>query len=476
MRTSIAVGLVAVCLGLAGCNLFNKKKDAEGPSRPFLGSRSPAAPAAPAATPTGGAEVQADPAAPLPGASGVLAGQVVDRFNNHPAKVYIQVVDTQDGKPAGRLEVESQQGGFFYIPGLKPGHSYKLIARTKEGEKVLAGTTLAKPPNPRLSIFLSEDFAGDAPPVPDQPTVPGIRSPGGDGARLDPPEKSKPGEVLPKNDISAPSNPTGAQMWAPNPNPPATPPAPQPTMGVPVPHPENMVDGKDNTNGNKSWGNAPPPPKVDMPGPLGPPASPLPPAPQWAPGLQTPLPPVPGSSVSPAPETPAFPGVHLPSVTTPVPSCVLVGRRLDNFALNDLNFHPWEYRTNCRGKVVLIDFWFSTCMPCRMAIGHLVKLQQTYGPYGLDVVGIAYERGTPEEQVRKVREIRARYGINYTTLLGAGPTCPVKTQFRVERFPTLFLLDRNGQIVWDSGESGLGDENTRWILEAEIRRQLNMGK
>ncbi len=460
MRTSISVGLVSVCLGLAGCGLFGKRQGGSGGSRPFLGA-SPA-PAAPAAS--GAETVSIDSAGPPPGASGLLAGQVVDRFNRRPSKVYIQVVDLQEPKaqPAARLEVESQPDGYFVVQGLKPGRHYRLIARAKEGEKVLAGSTLAMPPNPRLSIFLSEELAsGDTPPVPDPPSVPGTRGAGGDNAALDPPVKTRPGETPPKNDVPAPSNPTGA-IWA-------------PARGAPPLAPDRIAHPAGGGNlalpggGNNLPGWGPSPPKVEIPGQ--PPSPILPPAPPWN---SQPATPAPSSPPASPPDTTPFPGVHLPSVSTPVPSCVVVGRRVVNFALNDLNLEPWEYRRHKRGTVVLIDFWFSSCGPCREAIGHLVRLDQTYRPYGLEIIGIAYEQGAPADQVAKVRAVRARYGINYTTLLGSGMSCPVKTQLRVEKFPTLVLLDENGQIVWHSGNEGIADEYTKRDLDTEIRRRLGV--
>jgi thiol-disulfide isomerase/thioredoxin len=459
VRTSIGVGLVAVCLGLAGCSLFGKKQTGTGGSRPFLGS----GPASGSPAPVAAETTATDPSTPPPGASGLLAGQVLDRFNRHPSKVFIQVVDLQEssGPPAARLEVESQQDGYFVVQGLKPGHHYRLIARLKDGDKVLAGSTLAKPPNPRLSIYLSEELASaDTPAVPDPPSVPGVKPSGGaDNPALDPPVKTKPGDTPPpKNDVSPPSNPTGS-IWAPNPTPPAGP----GRTGGPVF--ERVAEG----NNTEGWGRVPSSPRIDIPGQ--PPTPNLPPTPQW----NTP-PSTPSSSSPSSPEIPAFPGVHLPSVSTPVPSCVVVGRRLENFALNDLNLEPWEFRRNHskQSRVVLLDFWYSTCGPCREAISHLVKLDQTYRLYGLEIIGIAYEKGAPGEQVNKVREIRARYRASYTMLLGAGPSCPVKTQLRVEVFPTLVLLDENGQIVWHSGNEGIGDENAKRELEVEIRRRLGI--
>jgi thiol-disulfide isomerase/thioredoxin len=156
-----------------------------------------------------------------------------------------------------------------------------------------------------------------------------------------------------------------------------------------------------------------------------------------------------------------------------VPFCVLTGRKLDNFALYDLNGQPWEFRKHRRGRLVLLDFWWTMCRPCLQAIPHLTDLQQRYGSYGLEVVGIAYESDTFEQQVNRVRGARDRMGINYRLLLGGSPQdqCPVKRQFQVERFPTLILLDETGRIVMR--KEGLDAQHLE-ELRFEIRRRLGL--
>ena len=162
----------------------------------------------------------------------------------------------------------------------------------------------------------------------------------------------------------------------------------------------------------------------------------------------------------------------------PVPSCQLIGRKLENFALVDLDGNAWEFRKHKTGRLTLIDFWFSTCGPCLTAIPHLVTLQRTYKSYGLEVLGIAYEKGSIPERAAKVKSVRGRYGINYTSLLGqiGSEECPVRSQFQVTSFPTLVLVDEMGNLLWRSPpDRGLNEATIR-ELEIEIKRGLGISR
>ncbi len=42
-----------------------------------------------------------------------------------------------------------------------------------------------------------------------------------------------------------------------------------------------------------------------------------------------------------------------------------------------------------KGRVVLVNFWATWCVPCREEIPDLVRLQREFGPRGLTIVGIS---------------------------------------------------------------------------------------
>jgi thiol-disulfide isomerase/thioredoxin len=158
-----------------------------------------------------------------------------------------------------------------------------------------------------------------------------------------------------------------------------------------------------------------------------------------------------------------------------------VGGRLYNLALKDLNGDPWEWRTNRRGKLVLIDFWFVDCPHCRTAIPHLKQLQAQYGPYGLEVVGIACEKaGTVQEQALRVARLCQIQQTNYRLLLASGEANPVPVQFGVRVYPTLFLLDEDGKILWIH-EGGFARDPRERDMNLEpaslrvLRRQVEQG-
>jgi hypothetical protein len=434
VRISVGVALTLVCLSLAGCSLFGKKNGDQAGNKPFLGSGSSST-----STPSGGtAAPVAESDNPPPGASGLLAGQVIDRSNRRPQKVYIQVVDLQDSReqPTAKLEVESQQDGYFVVQGLKPGKHYRLIARVKDGDHLMTGTTLAMPPNPRLSIVVSEEnTTPSTPAVPDPPAVPG-RAPSGGGDSGTAPTKPKE-----SGSGGTPSSPTGA--------------VPLPGSGTSG-NPAWIADGPDAAFVPRS-------PDVDVKSQ--PPNFPQPPIPAKDGAI---FPPV-VAPVEPRGDNAGGPAPHPPALPTQIPSCVVVGKTVDNFALYDLDGQPWELRRNRTGRLVLLDIWTQPCAPCLVAFKYIEDLNRRYSRDGLEVVGIAYLRGSTAEQAEHARLVRARNSIRYKTLLGAGDSCPVRRKLAPYGYPTVLLLDEKGTILWSN--TGF-DEYVARQLETVIRNQL----
>ena len=57
-----------------------------------------------------------------------------------------------------------------------------------------------------------------------------------------------------------------------------------------------------------------------------------------------------------------------------------------------------------KGKVLILDFYATWCMPCRDSVPHLIGLQKKYEEQGLRVVGLNVGGPGDEQEVPGVRE------------------------------------------------------------------------
>jgi thiol-disulfide isomerase/thioredoxin len=440
VRVVPCVLIVGVSLGLSGCAMF-KKQPAPAPAAPDpLLQRSDRGEQPPTPPTNGG---PTSPVIPTSASSGVLAGQVIDSYGRPAAEAYILVkFPAQNGEPEKKpIDVAANPQGYFTISGLRPAGHYQLTARARNGQRLLAGTTWATAPNPRVLIRISEDFVTQAtPPLPPPPVWP-ERTVSNEADRARAAPKAPPRTSTP-NDAGW----GAARGRAEEPRTEKAPSAANQLPAIPI-----EAAPPDNTRIVKEKNTA----RID---PSQQPCR-TPPVNQF----RQPLP----KQAVPNEAGPAASSVPRASR---VPSCVLIGKQLVNFALYDLDDRVWEFRQRT-GKLVLLDFWGTWCTHCMPPIAHLKILQNQYRGAGLQVIGIAYQRqGTPQEQRRQVDDFCQVKRINYKVLMG-GPDCPVRNAFRVQAFPTLVLLDQNGWIVWQH-EGGLDRED---LKDLEMRIQSRLG-
>ena len=96
-----------------------------------------------------------------------------------------------------------------------------------------------------------------------------------------------------------------------------------------------------------------------------------------------------------------------------------------------------------KGKVLVLDFYATWCVPCRDSIPHLISLQKKFEEQGLIVVGLNVGGpGDPE----KVPAFAKEFGIQYAL---AKPDDDL-VNFLLsdsDAIPQTFVFDRQGQLV-----------------------------
>jgi len=93
-----------------------------------------------------------------------------------------------------------------------------------------------------------------------------------------------------------------------------------------------------------------------------------------------------------------------------------------------------------KGKVVLLDFWATTCGGCKIEIPWYVEFDGKYGGNGLALIGIDMYGESPGV----VKAFMAKSGMKYPVAIG---TDAIGNQFGVKALPLTLLIDRSGRIA-----------------------------
>ncbi len=113
-----------------------------------------------------------------------------------------------------------------------------------------------------------------------------------------------------------------------------------------------------------------------------------------------------------------------------------------------------------RGRVVVLNFWATWCVPCQKEMPDLSAIQNDYAALGVQVIGAAGDAAADSAKVLKfIREFK----VNFPVWVGAATT-------DMERFgvgtvlPATVIVNREGKIVWR--EIGI-------INPFELRKELD---
>ena len=114
------------------------------------------------------------------------------------------------------------------------------------------------------------------------------------------------------------------------------------------------------------------------------------------------------------------------------------------------------------GKILVVDAWAYTCIPCRMAAPGLIELERTYRDRGVVFLGLtAYGA----ESLSLSRAFLDDTGIAWPN--GYGAVRPLVT-LEAESIPTLWVVGRDGRIV----DEVIGFDPTHEAVRAGIERAL----
>lgn len=95
-----------------------------------------------------------------------------------------------------------------------------------------------------------------------------------------------------------------------------------------------------------------------------------------------------------------------------------------------------------RGKVVLVEFWATTCGTCIKSMPRMVDTYHRFAPEGFEIVAVAVQ----SDPAAAVAEFARRRALPFKVARDADGENA--RQFgRVRNTPTSFLIDKNGRVL-----------------------------
>ena len=125
-----------------------------------------------------------------------------------------------------------------------------------------------------------------------------------------------------------------------------------------------------------------------------------------------------------------------------------------------INSEPLKLK-DLRGRVVLIEFWTFGCINCRNTLPFVKGWHDRYHDKGLIVIGVHSPEFDEEKNVESLRGQGASLGIRYTVV--TDNDYQTWNAYKVEAWPTIFLLDKEGRIRWTHVGEGNYDDTERLI-------------
>ena len=140
--------------------------------------------------------------------------------------------------------------------------------------------------------------------------------------------------------------------------------------------------------------------------------------------------------------------------------------KAQNFILKDLSGSEVRLE-DYRGKVILINFWATWCLPCRIEMPSMEKLYAKFKNDGFTILAIDMQ-----EDAARVKAFKEQYQLNFPILLDSDGS--VGQFYGVISIPTTYLVDRQGYIIGGAlGARNWADQSAFMLINQLVKVSSN---
>lgn len=149
-------------------------------------------------------------------------------------------------------------------------------------------------------------------------------------------------------------------------------------------------------------------------------------------------------------------------------SKVLRGEKLSPFVANDMQGKAYR-STDFLGKILVVDFWFTGCVPCRAEMPYFDQLSLRYKGKPVQFLSVSLDTGT--QLLGKWREMMINHKGDTQVLflnLPDGFKNSFTKEMNIRSVPRIMLIDQEGKII-DAYAKRPSDPKLQMQLDALLR-------
>jgi peroxiredoxin len=115
-----------------------------------------------------------------------------------------------------------------------------------------------------------------------------------------------------------------------------------------------------------------------------------------------------------------------------------------------------------KGKIILLNFWATFCVPCRLEMPSLQALSEKYHNDNVEIIAISVDHG----REKSVKKWITKNNLDFPIALEGQDT---GNMYEVSALPVTFIIGKQGQLIGRIlGERKWNSEETTQLIESLI--------
>lgn len=124
---------------------------------------------------------------------------------------------------------------------------------------------------------------------------------------------------------------------------------------------------------------------------------------------------------------------------------VSTGQEAPDFTLRDLRGKQISL-DEYKGKIVVLDFWATWCLPCRQSLPELAELEKKYRDKGVVFLGLSIDDPASYDN-QYVADFKDRYHVEYPVLRATPRVVADYLGTEDVRIPAFFIINKECKVV-----------------------------